>query len=312
MKIYEYSESMTVDFSAAVVALGMFDGVHKGHMALLSAAKKEAKKREVPLVVFTFFSENKLPKGVERLYSTAVKNELLEKAGADYVVYADFVKISGITAESFVTDVLIGKLGAELAVTGLDFKFGKNRTGDTELLSSIMKSYQKDTLIVPDKIVLGAKVSTSFIKELLKEGKTSLAGELLGHFYFFEGKIVHGDGRGESLGLPTVNISLQSDKSFIKQGVYYSQVIIGERSYTGLTNIGKCPTFEERDVHAETFILDFSGKVYGELARIYLIDYLREERKFKNEKELTEQIKKDVALVKERCQNGRQLEQTHR
>ena len=100
VRIYEYSENMTPDFSAAVVALGMFDGVHRGHKALLSSAKKEAEKRKAPLVVFTFFSENELPKGVTRLYSSEVKNELLEKAGADAAVYADFNKISGVSAES--------------------------------------------------------------------------------------------------------------------------------------------------------------------------------------------------------------------
>ncbi len=305
MKIYEYSENLNMDFSAAVVALGLFDGVHKGHKALLASAKSEAQKAGIPLVVFTFFSENELPKGVTRLYSTSVKSELLEKAGADFAVYADFKKISGISAESFVRDVLIKKLGATLAVTGLDFKFGKDRAGDANLLSRLMKEYGKRTLLIPDEIISDKKISTSFIKELLQEGNPRLAGELLGEPYFIEGEIVHGDGRGTSLGLPTVNISLQNDKSFIKQGVYYSRVIIGEKNYTGLTNIGKCPTFEERDVHAETFILDFSGKLYGKLARVLLIDYLREERKFKDKDELTEQIRKDVALVRERLQNGR-------
>ena len=300
MKIYEYSEEMRVDFSATVVALGLFDGVHKGHKSLLSLAKKEAEKLKLPLVVFTFFSESELLKGAARLYSTQTKNELLKKAGADYVVCAAFGKISGISAESFVCDVLVKKLGARLAVTGFDFRFGKNRTGDTKLLTRLMQSFGYDTLLVPDETVSGTKVSTSLIKELLKDGNVHFANELLGEPYFIEGEIVHGDKRGETLGLPTVNISLQNDKSFIKLGVYHSRVIIDGKSYTGLTNIGKCPTFEEREVHAETFILDFSENVYGKKARVFLIDYLREEKKFKDKNELTEQIQKDIASVKER------------
>lgn len=300
MTIYEYSKDIKTDFSASVVALGLFDGVHKGHKALLSKAKKEAEKLKLPLVVFTFFSENELPKGITRLYSTDAKNELLEKAGADYVVYADFGKISGISAESFVCDVLIKELGTSLAVTGLDFKFGKGRTGDTRLLSELMKSFGKSTLIVPDEIVSGVKISTSIIKELLQNGDIRYANELLGEPYFIEGEIVRGDGRGTTLGLPTVNIPLQSDKSFIRHGVYHTKIIIGEKSYTGLTNIGKCPTFEERETHAETFILNFSDSVYGKLARIYLIDYLRDEKKFDSKDELTKQIKKDIESVKER------------
>lgn len=311
MKIYEYSEEMHVDFSAAVVALGLFDGVHKGHQALLSIAKKEAEKLKIPLVVFTFFSENELPKGVTRLYSTEVKSELLQRAGADFIVYADFSKIAGYEAEDFVRDIIINKLGARLAVTGTDFRFGKNRAGDTKLLAEIMQSFGKAALLVPDEIVSETKISTSLIKELLKNGDTRLASELLGEPYFIEGEIVHGDSRGETLGLPTVNISLQSDKSFIKLGVYQSAVEIDGKSYTGLTNIGKCPTFKEREVHAETFILDFSENVYGKRARVALIDYLREEKKFKDKDELTEQIQKDIASVKERQKNVRHMEQTN-
>lgn len=305
MKIYEYSESMVPEFSAAVVALGLFDGVHIGHKALLSAAKREACERNLPLVVFTFFSENKLPKGVTRLYSTEIKTKLLEKAGAEYVIYADFAKIAGVPAENFIRDILIERLKTELAVTGLDFRFGKGREGNTEMLARLMNSFGKECLLIPDESVSGMKVSTSLIKELLENGDARAAATLLGEAYFIEGEIVRGDGRGETLGLPTVNISLQSDKQFIKQGVYSSKVIIDEKSYTGLTNIGKCPTFEEREVHAETFILDFSEKVYGKKARVHLIDYLREERKFNTKEELTEQIKKDVASVKEIYKNGR-------
>lgn len=305
VKIYEYSKSIKFGFSASVVALGLFDGVHKGHKALLNSAKREAEKRKLPLVVFTFFSENELPKSTKRLYSTDVKNELLEKAGADFVVLADFNKISNVSAESFVNDILIGKLSAELAVTGSDFRFGKGREGDKTLLSRIMSQNFKECLFVSDEMLYGKKVSTSYIKELLSEGKLSLANEFLGEAYFIEGKIVHGDGRGKSLGLPTVNIALQNRSNFIKKGVYYTEIDIGGKSYTGLTNIGVCPTFEAREVHAETFILNFSDTVYGEVARIRLLDYVRDEQKFKNKEELTEQIEKDLSQVKKRWQNGR-------
>ena len=304
MKIYEYSENVSVDFSASVIALGLFDGVHKGHRALLASAKKEAEKRGLPLAVFTFYSENKLPKGTTRLYSTNIKNELLEKTGAEYVIYADFETISDVSAESFVRDIIIKKLKARLAVTGLDFKFGKGRAGDARLLSKIMKDVGGECLLVPDETLSGKKISTSSIKELLGSGEPKLAAQFLGEPYFIEGEIVHGDGRGETLGLPTVNISLQKDKHFLKQGVYFTQIVIDGKSYTGLTNLGKCPTFEERDFHAETFILGFSKNVYGKRARIFLLDYLREEKRFNSREELTEQIKKDIKTVESRYQNG--------
>ncbi len=305
MKIFEYSENIRVDFSASVIALGLFDGVHKGHRALLTSAKKEAEKRSLPLAVFTFYSENRLPKGTTRLYSTDIKNKLLERMGAEYVIYADFETISDVQPEIFVRDILIKKLKASLAVTGLDFKFGKGRSGDAKLLSALMKDGGGECLLVPDEILFGKKISTSFIKELLSSGEPKLAAQFLGEPYFIEGEIIHGDGRGETLGLPTVNISLQKDKHFLKKGVYSTQIVIDEKIYTGLTNLGKCPTFEERDFHAETFILDFSKNVYGKHARIFLLDYLREEKRFGSREELTEQIQKDIETVKARYQNGR-------
>jgi len=298
MKIYEYSSNLKVDFASSVVALGLFDGVHKGHRALLAAAKKEAKTRKLPLAVFTFFSENEMPKGTGRLYSTKIKNELFEKLGAEYVIYADFNKISGMDAESFVRSVLVRDLGAHLTLTGHDFRFGKDREGDTKLLSDIMRKSGGEHISVPDELASGEKISTSLIKKLLSKGEARLAGELLGEPYFIEGEIVKGDGRGTALGLPTVNISLQNNQDFVKNGVYCSKVVICGKSYTGLTNIGKCPTFEERERHAETFILDFSENVYGKHVRIYLIDFLREEKRFSGKNELLSQIECDLERVK--------------
>ena len=220
MEIYEYSSDVKPSFSAAVVALGLFDGVHLGHRALLATAKAEAEKRGLPLVVFTFFSENELPKGATRLYSTEQKNELLKKAGAEYVVYADFGKIANLSAKSFVFDVLVDKLKAQLTVAGLDFRFGKGREGDAQTLAALMAERGGKCLLVPDESAFGAKVSTSLIKDLLKRGEPELAGKLLGEPYFIEGTIVRGDGRGRTLGLTTVNIYLPSDNSFIKHGVF--------------------------------------------------------------------------------------------
>lgn len=305
MKIYEYSENLNTSLSASVVALGLFDGVHKGHRALLASAKSEAQKRGLPLVVFTFFAESKLPKSNSRLYSTKVKSELLEKCGVEYVIYADFAKIANVDAESFVRDILIDKCKAKLAVTGSDFKFGKDRAGDAKLLASLMNIARRECLLVPDFELLGKKISTSIIKELLSEGKPKLAAELLGEAYFIDGKIMHGDGRGATLGLPTVNIYLQNNSNFIKRGVYYSKVDIDGKSYTGLTNIGKCPTFEEREVHLETFILDFSDTVYEKEARVHLIDFLREEIKFNSKEDLINQINKDIITAKARWKDGR-------
>jgi riboflavin kinase/FMN adenylyltransferase len=117
---------------------------------------------------------------------------------------------------------------------------------------------------------------------------------LLGEPYFLTGIVSHGDGRGKALGLPTVNTDLPSEKLLPKKGVYRSAVCIGDRLFSGVTNIGTCPTFEERPTHAETYILDFSGDIYGKEIRVYLLEFIREEKHFKTPEELILQIKLDI------------------
>lgn len=298
MEIYNFSLNDEKTLDASVVALGLFDGVHRGHRALLSAARTEAKSRGVPFAVFTFISEDSTFKGSSRLYSTKIKIELLEREGADLVILANFTDIADISAESFVKEILIKRLGAHLAVTGNDFRFGKGREGNSQLLEKIMSESGGRCLFVPDETLFGKKISTTLVKELLSQGECSMASELLGTPYFIEGTVERGDGRGKKLGLPTINTPLGQDKDFLRSGVYHSLVKIGENLYTGLTNIGKCPTFQEREIHAETFMLDFSGTIYGEQVRIYLVSYMRDEMRFESPELLVSRIKSDIEKVR--------------
>lgn len=299
MKIYDYKSAEALPFDKCVVALGFFDGVHRGHRALLAAAKSRAKELCLPLVVFSFYSETEGIKAPERLYSTEIKSALLEALGAEYALYARFGDISGMSACDFVSEFLIGKLGARLAVSGRDFRFGKGREGDTALLSKLMTASGGESLIVEDELAGEEKISTSLIKKLLANGRTKEAGELLAEPYFIIGEVVKGDGRGRSLGTPTVNISLQNSKSFLKTGVYHTSVVIDEKCYTGITNVGFCPTFSERERHTETFILGFSDCAYGKRAKLSFLDYLREEKRFSSKEELIAQINRDLSKIKE-------------
>ena len=298
MEIIEYSNNIG-KLPPSVIALGFFDGVHVGHRALLRRAKEEAKELGLGFTVFTFFSESPgLKAGEGRLYSTEEKCELLAALGVDCAIVASFEELSGLSAEEFVKDVLVSRLSCRVAVTGEDFRFGKGASGDTDELSRLMTVCGGRAIRVSDEKIDGSKISTSMIKEMLSSGNVRGARELLGEPYHIDAKVEHGRGVGRTLGIPTVNNSLPTGNDFIAKGVYLSLVKIDGRSYTGLTNIGTCPTFEERPTHAETFILDFSGEIYEKKIRIYLIDYIREERRFSSERELALEIEKNVAFAR--------------
>ena len=145
--------------------------------------------------------------------------------------------------------------------------------------------------------LLGKPISSSYIKELLASGDVKEANKLLGSPYFFSSTVERGDGRGHTLGFPTVNSDIGSKADVIKRGVYRSAVLIENELYPALTNVGSCPTFRERPAHAESFIFDFDGELYGKSIKVYLIEYLREERRFSDAESLKTQINIDKNIV---------------
>lgn len=304
MEIIRYKKEMSFGAQPSVIALGFFDGVHLGHRALIRRAKGEANKRGLSLSVFTFYSECEVKGSSSRLYTTESKCELLGTLGVERVYLAEFSELSSLSPDEFVFSVLIDALSCSVAVSGEDFRFGKGAAGNASDLCRLMKEREKEAITVPDELFGGEKISTTMIKKLLFSGRIREANELLGTAFFFDATVEHGRSVGRSLGIPTVNNSLPNNCRDISKGVYLSSVKIGSKFYTGLTNIGTCPTFEERDVHAETFILDFSGEIYGETVRIHLLDYMREERRFETENELLLEIEKNVKEAKTLYKNG--------
>ena len=300
METIEYKKGSLENMPTSVIALGFFDGVHIGHRSLLLKAKAEAEKNGLSFAVFTFASESPgLKSESGRLYSSKEKCELLSELGVERTVIAKFEDVSQLSPEEFVHDVRVDELSCRIAITGEDFRFGKGASGNTSELSRLMQDLGGDAITVKDEHRYGKKISTTMIKELLSEGNARRAAELLSVPYHFDSRIVHGLGEGRRLGTPTVNNSLPNDKGFIARGVYLSGIRIADKFYTGITNIGTCPTFNERPVHAETYILDFSGDVYGEDARIYLLDFIREERRFDSKEELILEIENNVKLARE-------------
>ena len=300
MRIYEYTRGAAPYPGKCVLALGFFDGMHIAHRDLLSYGRLLAAAESLPFGIFTFRSEGGIKSSTARIYDTEHRLCLARRAGAEFAVVADFDSLRGLTPEEFVRDVLIEDLHAEIAVAGYNFRFGKCAAGDSEALKRLMSESGKQACIRDEFKRDGITVSSSAIRDLLLNGKIQEANRLLGAPYSVRGTVIHGDGRGRSLGLPTINTDIPEGRIAPASGVYRSATVCGGRIYPSITNVGVCPTFGQRALHVETHIVDFEGELYGEEAEIFLLEYLREEKQFSTANELILQIKLDISQTKAR------------
>lgn len=288
IKSYHYPEKLNIGKCA--VALGYFDGVHIGHRELISLLVREAKAEGLKSYVLTFEDDlAKTKKTQSIIYNTEEKLKFFESLGVDGVIVSDFSSISGLSPESFVYDVLIDSLGAELAISGYNFRFGKFAAADSSRLIELMEQKGKRALVLSERRIDGKTISATAIRELISDKKLDEATRMLGVPYFIEGAVERGLGLGKGFGFPTVNIPIR-ETSPLASGVYRTAVKIGDKLYTGVTNVGSCPTVKEREIHTETLIADFDGNLYGQNIKIYFLGYLREERLFDSVDELRAQI----------------------
>ena len=277
-----------------VTVLGFFDGVHIAHRALIREAKEIANQEDLPLTVFTFFGDtNELKASAKRLFTDDEKLSLLEECGADCAIIADFSVFRDISAENFVKDFLVSALNTHVAISGFNFRFGKNASGNSDDLRRFMMNAGRGAEIFDEYLYENKTLSSSYIRALLSEKKLKEAAVLLGKPYFLSGKVSHGLGLGKSLGIPTINTELPIGRFILPYGVYLTAIKIDGKIYRALTNIGSCPTFEKRKAHIETFILDFDGNLYDQNVRIYFIAHLRDEKLFSSAEELIMQINID-------------------
>lgn len=294
MTVINYNVGKTKFQDGFVLAIGFFDGVHVAHRELFDTAKSIAKKANLPFGIFTFFAEGKIKNASKRIYTTEEKLRLLERCGADVVFITDFDCISGLSPREFVEKTLISDLNTKIACVGYNFRFGNGASGNAENLRVLMKESGRNTLVLDEYKLQNREVSSSMIRQLITEGNMAKAKELLKAPYSILGIVTHGDGRGQQLGLPTANTQFSSVKILPKPGVYKSATVIDNKIYNAVTNIGTCPTFGERNIHAETYIIDYRGDLYSEEIEIFLLDFLREEKLFSDKKELIMQINIDI------------------
>ena len=301
--VFEYGKE--IPNRPRAIALGFFDGMHIGHRRLISLAVSEAKKEGLTPAVFTFFSEDERIKPGARLLSTGEKLLVMESMGIEEIIICHIDLIKNTSSEDFVLKILKDEIGAAVAVAGFNFRFGRGAAGDSQALCRLMESSGGRAVILPEVKSGEDTVSSTAVKEALATGNAERAAALLGEPYSICGEVERGLGLGESFGFPTANLPLR-EELLIKRGVYRTAVEIDGELYHGVTNVGICPTVPcDRTLHSETFILDFSGNVYGKKIKIYLLGFLREERKFENTKELSLAIGKDAKEGRQR--NGENL-----
>lgn len=275
------------------VALGYFDGLHSGHVFVISCALNE---RFAP-AVFTFNCDTTLPKfqSPEDIISFENKCELLDKMGVKYLYAPDFAEVCGLSDEDFVKEVLVKRLNAAFACCGRNFRFGKNACGTPERLAEIGEKYGITVKIAEDVCLDGELISSTHIRELIRKGEIESANRLLGYELMFNLPVVHGNELGRTIDFPTINQVIPETNIIPRFGAYKSYVQVHGKNYRGITNIGVRPTVaDNKKVVMETHIVGFSGNLYGEKIAVSLVKFLREERKFADLNELKKQLKEDL------------------
>jgi riboflavin kinase/FMN adenylyltransferase len=305
MKVFNHLDQIIEPFKHAVITIGNFDGVHIGHQALFHEAIEKAEAIGGTSVAMTFephplrvMKKNNHPPLIT-LYEQ--KSELIERTGIDVLICVPFtLEFAAQTAEQFVRDLLVRKIGIKAIVVGQDYSFGKNREGDLDLLKSYGPEYGFEVIVagwIKSARALADRISSTKIRQLVMDGRMERAEKMLGRNYQIRGKVVAGRDRGgKLLGIPTANINLH-DELCPKTGIYAVTVECGGNQHRGVANIGYSPTFKDHEFTVEVHILDFSANIYDKQIRVNFIKRIRDEIKFSNISELIDQIKLDIAAA---------------
>ena len=286
---------------ASVVALGFFDGVHRGHVALLERARQEAAARGVAFAVFSFADEGGIKAGAPRLTGEEERISLLEAAGVERLYLFDFAAVRDLSPADFVKDILLDRLACVAAVCGFNFRFGKGGAGDVEMLSALLSAKGVPTVVLPPYEEGGVAVSSSVIRAAVENGEAERAAFLLGRPYAFTGEVVHGHALGREMGYPTANIMPPVGRVIPAHGVYaVSCAIDGVGALPAVANVGVRPTVEEDAcVNCEVHLLAPVSDLYGKRLTVSFLSRLREEKKFESTAALAKQIAADIENAKE-------------
>jgi riboflavin kinase / FMN adenylyltransferase len=290
---------------APVVTVGNFDGVHRGHQALVGAAVEGARATGGVSVVLTFdphpsrvLSPDRAP---EALVTVEQKEELLAGLGVDRMALLPFTaELSNRTPPEFAAAVLKRALGAHRVVVGTNFRFGRGRGGDVTLLRRLGGELGFDVVAVEPVFHEGAPISSTRIREALARGAVGAARELLGRPFFVDGDVVHGDGRGRTIGVPTANLALRNE-TLPRPGVYSAtcRLLPAGGPRAAVVNLGRRPTFGGGETTLEAHLLDFDGDLYGASLRVEFRERLRDEKRFDGPESLVKQIREDIDAARQ-------------
>ena len=294
MKIYKTLQEIH-NMPSCAVALGNFDGVHKGHQMLIRECVAAAKEKGLQPSVFTFSNHpvNEIAGRVviKNIMTFEEKAEQLEILGVENLFAPVFDStIRTKSACAFVEDILIDRFHTKHAVCGFNYHFGYKAEGDAQRLQELGKELGYSVTVVPEICINGNTVSSTLIRSVIDEGRIHEYTDYTGRLYCIDGKVVQGRHLGRRIGFPTVNLSLDTSEAFPRNGVYITLTTVNGRKYHSITNVGNKPTVGEFAKNAETHIFDFSGDLYGQDVRIDFIQMLRPERRFDSIEDLQQEI----------------------
>lgn len=304
MKIF-HSISSFVPSGRNIVTLGTFDGVHKGHRAILEKVVAAAARRDLESVVLTFFPHPRMvlqqSNEIKLLNTMDEKAKLLEDFGVDNLIIHPFDHtFSRLTAEDFVKDVLVAQLRTAGIIIGYDHRFGRNRTATIEDLVLFGKEYDFEVGQISATEINEVSVSSTKIRNALAAGEIEVANAFLGYPYFLTGIVTKGRQLGRTIGYPTANITIPEDYKLIPAaGVYVATATLEGKEYGGMLNIGSNPTVGTGGLNIEINLFDFDADIYGATIQVRLLTRLRDEQKFTSLDALKEQLGNDKAAARQ-------------
>ena len=281
------------------VALGNFDGMHVGHMAVLEAAKSFESEGLLPVAVL--FDEHSLKaitgKAPAMLMTVTERNRIINENGLRIETLV-FNEIRDLSPSDFVEKILVGRLGAAAVCCGYNYRFGKDASGTAQTMREICGRLGLKCRVSGEVDVDRCAVSSTKIRGFIENGEIEKANKMLGRPFGFSSRVIDGDKRGRVLGFPTINQIIPEELAMPRFGVYQSVVTVNGEKYKGVTNVGRRPTVGTEKILSETHILDFDRDIYGENVDVRLIKFIRPEKKFSSFDELARQIKSDAKEVR--------------
>ena len=298
------------DFSRSIVTIGSFDGIHHGHRQILVKLRKLSVSYNCPSIVITFHPHPRQvlfgDKSFKLLSSLREKIQELELHHVDHLVVIPFSKeFSNQTPESYIENFLIKKFKPKCIVIGFDHRFGNDREGNINLLRKYSKKHNFDVVEIEKQTVENIKVSSTKIRNAIRQGNISFANQLLGHPYRILGTVIKGNGIGKTLGFPTANLDIESMPKLLPPiGIYAVQILVRGTKFKGMLYIGPRPTIsDDGPLAVEVNIFDFNQDIYGEVIAVDLIEYIRADMKFSGLEELKDRLKQDEITAIQRLQN---------